>query len=361
MRRYLLAKQAWIRRHTEAKHTLLVPGDQDTGPTGGVVTFASPALRAGYRCPVRLGRLRSRLKDLRPSILEAGDPYTMAWQVARAADELRIPAVAFCHSDVIELARRHLGGVAERATTAYLRRLYARFQRVLAPSRYVAGRLHEAGIDHVVVQPLGVDPMVFSPARAQRDLRARLGLPAHTRLLVFAGRLAPEKNVDELFELADLLGNPFHLVVIGGERPCRPGPRVTVLPYEPDALRLAALLASCDTFVHAGRNETFGLVALEAMACGLPVVTYEGGALAELLDSRVGALAPCHGPPALAEAVAGLFTRDLGALGIKARNRVLERYTWDTTLDAQMRLYSHLEGGPTVVIGARDACGRLTA
>jgi alpha-1,6-mannosyltransferase len=162
---------------------------------------------------------------------------------------------------------------------------------------------------------------------------------------VFAGRLAPEKNIAELLEMVDRLGDPYHLLLIGGAHAARPTPRVTILPYEGDTTAVAARLAACDLLVHAGRQETFGLVALEAMASGLPVVAYDAGALAEIVDGSVGALAPAAGrAPALAAAVADVFARDAAALGAAARARVLADYTWDASLARQLRLYESLLG-----------------
>jgi alpha-1,6-mannosyltransferase len=349
VRRYLLAKHAWLNRQSRARHTLFVPGPRDSGAAGGIVEFASPRLRAGYRCPVRLQALRARLRELAPDFLEAGDPYLMAWQVAAVAEALAVPAVAFCHSDVIGLATGRCGRPAGRLAALYLRALYSRFQLVLAPSQTVATRLADAGIERVVVQPLGVDAETFAPSRGDDQLRARLGLAGNVRLLVFAGRLAPEKNVPELFAMIDVLGAPYHLLVIGGEHVGRPLPRVTLLPYEREPSAMAAMLAACDALVHAGRQETFGLVALEAMACGLPVVAYDAGALAELVDESVGRLARPRGPAALAAAVASLFEEDAPACGRAARGRVLERYTWDAAFRHQVRRYATLLDQPTLL------------
>jgi alpha-1,6-mannosyltransferase len=344
VRRYLLAKHDWLTRHGSLRHTLVVPGPRTCGGPGAVVEFASPRLRAGYRCPVRLPALRRLLAGLAPDLLEASDPYLMAWQVAAVADALGVPAVAFCHSDVIGLADHRLGPGAARVTARYLRSLYSRFDLVLAPSRVVAARLDAAGIGHVAVQPLGVDPLIFAPGRRDPGLRTRLGLAPDTRLLVFAGRLAPEKNLPELLAMTEALGAPYHLLIIGGDAAGRLGPRATLLPYERDPTAIAALIAACDALVHAGRQETFGLVALEAMACGVPVVAYDGGALAELVDAGVGALAAPGRPGALAAAVESLFERDPAALGRAARARVLARHSWDAAFRQQLRAYAPLLG-----------------
>lgn len=344
VRRYLVAKHEWLRAHTRLEHTLLVPGTAHSGVRGGIVEFASPRvpLGGGYRFPWRLRALGRRLVALQPDLIEAADPYQVGWVAARAAAELAVPAVAFCHSDLMALLGGRVGPAAGRAAGRYLRALYSRFDLVLAPSRIVVAHLRDAGIGHVAVQPLGVDVETFAPGRADAALRASLHLAPDTRLLVFAGRLAPEKNLGDLYAMVERLGGPYHLLVVGGTERARPRPRVDVVPYERNPRRLAAWFASADAHVHAGRCETFGLVTLEAMACGLPVVAYQAGALPEIVGPDVGVLAPPQGPGALAEAVTALFERPQGALRTAARARVVNEFTWHCALARQLRLYERL-------------------
>jgi len=354
VRRYLLAKHEWLGRKASVTHTLLVPGAASGRTVGDIVEFRSPLIPfgAGYRFPWRLGEFRRVLKGLRPDLIEAADPYQMGWQVARVAGTLGIPTVAFCHSDLIGLFGGRFGRAAAALCTRYLRSLYSQFDLVLAPSLHVARRLGAAGIGRVAIQPLGVDAQAFCPERANRSLRASLGLRPRTRLLVFAGRLAPEKNLSDLDAVVDMLGDPYHLLVIGGPVAKRPSPRVTVLPYQREPRRLAAWLASADVVVHAGRCETFGLVALEGMACARPVVVYNAGALPEIVDERVGAVAPDKGPSALAAAVSGVFDRNPAALGAEGRRRVLAKYTWDRALTYELGLYAQLLQRSSLLRGA---------
>src|SRR4029077_20630732 len=139
-----------------------------------------------------------------------------------------------------------------------------------------------------VHQPLGVDPEVFSPAHRGTPLPRRLGLAHDARVLVYAGRFAEEKNLPVLLQAFARLGAPYHLLLIGGERATRPAPNVTMIPYRRDSVELAQWLASADALVHAGTKETFGLVILEAMACGRPVVAARAGAFPEFVDDSVG-------------------------------------------------------------------------
>ena len=117
-----------------------------------------------------------------------------------------------------------------------------------------------------------------------------------------------------------------------------------MLPYRRDSVELARWLASADALVHAGTKETFGLVILEAMACGRPVVAARAGAFPEFIDESVGVLAEPYDAASMAEAIAALYERDLDALGAAARARVLRQFTWHRAFHAQMATYASLVG-----------------
>jgi alpha-1,6-mannosyltransferase len=345
VRRYLLAKHAWLTQHERLKHTVLVPGPRDAGLPYGILNFGSPAIPfgGGYRAPLRMRAFREQLARLTPDVIEVGDPYHLAQQSLRVASERRIPAIAFCHSDIASLAGSLLGRRAGRAAERYLAGLYARFDLILAPSQIVAERLRAIGIRSVEVQTLGVDVTTFHPSARDPELRTLLGIPSGARLLVFAGRLSAEKRAHDLVAATRLLGDPYHLLLIGGGRVTPRAPNVTVLDYQHDNRQLARLLASSDVFVHAGDQETFGLVVLEAMACGVPIVAARSGALPELVDDSVGATFEPRAPGDLALAVSAQFDRDLAAVGRAARKRA-EANGWDTAFTQLLGRYSHLMG-----------------
>jgi alpha-1,6-mannosyltransferase len=202
--------------------------------------------------------------------------------------------------------------------------------------------LNSLGVRHTMHQPLGVNAEIFHPSRRTADLRAKLGLPEDTRLLAYAGRFSGEKNVDVLLQAFAQLGKPYHLLLIGGDRQTQPTANVTMLPYRRDSGELAQWLASVDALVHAGTKETFGLVVLEAMACGRPVVAARAGAIPEIVDESVGMLAEPADGGSMAEAIAALYERDIEAVGAAARARVLKQFTWSQAFTSQVNVYTSL-------------------
>ena len=346
VRRYLTAKQHWLRDNTAVRHTLLVPGDRDESAPG-CVTVKSPAIPFGngYRLPLRLRRWRRALGHLRPDVIEAGDPYQLAWAALAARRELGVPVVGFYHSDLPRLVATRLGERAGALARDYTRDLYGRFDLVLAPSRVMVDRLRDLGVERVRHQPLGVDTHLFHPGARDVGFRSWLGLSADTRLLTYVGRFSREKNLPLLFEAVRRLGRPYHLLLIGsGDRPRRAA-GVTYVPFQREPQRLAAMMASCDALVHPGEQETFGLVVLEALACGVPVVGMAAGGVAELVDERVGVLAEPGRAASFAAAVDALFQRDLSRLGADARARAVSAYDWGRVLPQIIARYQRLCAG----------------
>jgi alpha-1,6-mannosyltransferase len=353
VKRYLLAKRRHFAGRADVRHTLLVPGPCTRAAEPGLIELASPRIPfgGGYRLPLRLREWSAMLRELEPDLIEAADPYHLAWLVLGAAERLGVPAVAFAHSDLARLLGDRFAPAIGRAAGRYLRHLYRRYDCVLAPSRLVAERLGDLGIGNVAVQPLGVDGEVFHPRRADPGLRRELGLADDTRLLVFAGRMAREKDIPLLLRTFARLGAPYHLLLVGGERRERLAATATMLPYQQDGAGLARLLASCDALVHAGRHETFGMVVVEAMACARPVVAVRAGAVTELVGPDVGVVAEPDDAASLAEAVRTLYAQDRAAMGARARARVQHAYLWEHTLPALLQRYADL----------RHACARAGA
>lgn len=348
VKRYLTAKRAWFGvNRPKVRHVLVAPGAKDAYDGHGQVSiYAAPLpFGDGYRWPISKSVWMERLIRQRPTLIEAGDVYTPGLAALKAGERLGVPVVGFCHTDLGALAGLHIGEWAEKPVRKHWAAIYSEFDQVLAPSHYIAGRLAEAGVANPIAIPLGVDVDVFHPGRADREaFRRELGVSAETRVLVFAGRPAREKKLDVLVEAVEQLGEPYVLVFVGAGAGAPPSDRTISLPYQREPAQLARVLANCDAFVHANDAEPFGLIVLEAMACGLPVVGVASGGVAESVDDGVGQLADRSTGASLAEAISALFERDVRAVGDAARMRAVQRHSWNSVFTDLARVYEHVSG-----------------
>ena len=348
VRRYLQTKHEWLARQPRWRHSIVVP--RIAGADADAATLPSLPLpgSGGYRWPMRRGAIARVLAGLAPDLIEAGDPYRTAWGARDAAQALGIPAVAYCHSNIAALARlvagRRLGGRAARLAERYARHVYAGFDLVLAPSRCMAAHLGEWGVTRVACQPLGVDTAVFRPQARDPSWRQRHGWSGDARILVYAGRFAPEKHLDVLADAVRRLGPPYVLLAVGaGPSPPAAGDRVIVHPFVTSASALATVLASADAFVHAGDQETFGLSVLEALACGTPAVVRDAEGLGELAGEGAAIAVPAGSGAAFAEAVTALFETGAEARSRAARRRA-EASDWGSVLPRLLGHYTRLIG-----------------
>ncbi len=345
VRRYLLTKHEWLARRPGWRHTIAVPGGDRVAGGANLPSLPLPG-SGGYRLPLARGAVARVLRQLEPDLIEAGDPYRVAWSALDAAQARSIPAVATSHSNLEAMARLaagpRLGGAAASAARRYARHVYRGFDLVLAPSRSMQSHLIEWGVERVALQPLGVDTVAFHPDRASPGWRAEMGLAEDARVLVYAGRFAPEKHLDVLADAVARLGAPHVLLAVGaGPTPPPASERVRVLPFVAGVAGLSRILAGADAFVHAGDQETFGLSALEAMACGTPVVLRRAEGLAELADGASGIAVEHGNGAAFAEAIAALLAGDRQAQRRAARARA-EANDWEQVLPALLGHYQRL-------------------
>jgi len=357
-----------LREHVpDGRHLLIIPGERDAvsgDDSARGYSIASPEISrvTGYRALLRTGEIERILAAERPDIVECGDPYQVGWRTARACERLGIPAVAFYHSHFAEsevrpLERflgRHAAALLVNLTQRYCRRLFDRYARVLAPSPLLADVLAAWGVGNATAVDLGVDVNQFRPGReSTNSLRTALGIPPRARVLLFVGRLALEKNIGTLCEAFRLLdrreAGEYHLLLSGEglQRPLVEKLRtdtgfVTWLPFQPDSDDLLRLYHASDLFVHPGVKETFGLVTLEAQACGVPVVGIRGTAMDRIVCHEQSFWARENSPAALAAAIESAFARDLPALGAGARAGVVARFEWRQVLARLFDVYGEV-------------------
>ncbi|MDI2591635.1 glycosyltransferase family 1 protein [Pseudomonas sp. 681] len=345
VRTYLDAKHRRLGVKPGIRHSLLIPGPHPS-EQDGVYEVPAPALPfgKGYRFPLRLAPWRNVLHDLQPDLIEVGDPYLTAWAALDARRQLDVPVIGFYHSDLPLLAGNRMGHWVTPNVEAYVSRLYGNFDRVLAPSQVMADKLIGLGVRNVYVQPLGVDLQTFNPDARDPGLRAELGINDDTRLLIFAGRGSKEKNLPVLLSCMKRLGHRYHLLLVGSSMPNQVPRNVTVIDEFCSATQVARLMASADALLHAGDQETFGLVILEAMASGIPVVAVAAGAFTEIVTDQCGLLCTPDNPLAMANAVRELFSQGSTHRGQQARRHVEQHYSWDTVVNSLLGHYHAVLG-----------------
>lgn len=345
VRTYLDAKHRRLRGNPEVRHSLLIPG-ACSSHNDGVYEVPAPALpfSNGYRFPLRVSPWRIALHELQPDLIEVGDPYLTAWAALDARRQLEVPVIGFYHSDLPLLVSNRVGNWMGTSVQAYVSKLYGNFDRVLAPSQVMVDKLIGMGVDNVHVQPLGVDLQAFHPSYRDEHLKRNLGLAEHTRLLIFAGRGSREKNLPVLLHCMKKLGSGYHLLLVGSHMPTQVPDNVTIIGHFCKTPQLARLLASADALLHAGDQETFGLVVLEAMASGIPVVAVAAGAFTEIVPSDCGLLCEANNAKSMAGAVRQLFSQDAQSKGRNARRYVETRYSWDTVVAGLLAHYQAVLG-----------------
>jgi len=255
------------------------------------------------RIPAHLG---ARTFDL----VHIQTPFAAHYAGLRIAGELGIPCVATYHTFFEEYLHHYVPFVPRAFTRAIARGISRRqgnqVDALVVPSRAMLSTLSAYGVrSPMTVLPTGI-PLAELAGGNGDAFRRRHGIPARRPLLVHVGRAAFEKNIDFLLRMLMRvrLRHPDVLLVIAGEGPALPDLQKSVRRLQLDAnvqfvgyLDRAGALLDCfsagDVFVFASRTETQGLVLLEAMAQGVPVVAIgEMGTLDVLENGRGAVIAP---------------------------------------------------------------------
>ncbi|WP_307861041.1 GDSL-type esterase/lipase family protein [Microbacterium sp. SD291] len=276
-----------ILRHLESTghdaHVIAPDADGIPQRIGGTTIEAIPSLALpGYR-NVRVGtspahRVAASLRRFRPDVVHLASPFALGWRGVLAAERLGVASVAAYQTDVAAYTERYRIPATTGIAQNHIARLHRRATLTLAPSADSAQQLESLGVDRLRRWGRGVDAERFQPARRSAALRAHWGGDV---VIGYVGRLAPEKQVEDLAALRDIPGTRL---VIVGDGPSRPRlesllPEALFLGHL-DGQELAAAMASFDLFVHPGESETFGQTLQEAHASGVPVIaTGRGGPL----------------------------------------------------------------------------------
>jgi glycosyltransferase involved in cell wall biosynthesis len=241
---------------------------------GHTVDFLTPLEFPTLPCPtypdIRLSlfpgrKVVRRLSDFDPDALHIATEGPLGMAARRYALRHGLAFTTAYHTRFPEYIHAR-SGMPLTWTYAFLRWFHGPSAAVMAPTQVVKRDLEWYGFKKVVTWSRGVDLEIFKPQHSQR-------LKSNPPIFLYVGRIAVEKNIEAFLEL-DLPGSKW----VAGVGPALKGvreryPNVNYLGVL-NQHELAEVYASADVFVFPSKTDTFGLVLLEAMACGLPVAAY---------------------------------------------------------------------------------------
>lgn len=325
------------------RYTLVVPGERDgvvETDAGPMHTVAAPLVPGwgGYRVILRTPAVRRLLDELAPDQLELHDRTTLHGLTRWARSRGR-PCVLMAHERLDGvLASAGLPDPLARALADVRNRASIASGAVLvATTAFAAQELERLGA-HPHRVPLGVDTEVFAPLPqpghegVELLLCSRLSREKRPELAIGTLRELRRRGVDARLTVAGHGPMAVALQRLAAELPVR------FLGFVPERDRLRGVLAAADISLAPGPIETFGLAALESMACGTPVVGNAASALPEVIgeDPRTGRAATGT-PEAFADAVEALAQVPVDERRAAARGRALD-FPWSRTVAALLAL-----------------------
>jgi glycosyltransferase involved in cell wall biosynthesis len=300
-------------------------------------------------------RVSDAVARFQPDIVHSATEFMIGRLGQIAAKRAGVVRTSSYHTDFSRYTEAYGVPWLRSTVSRYIGRFHRRSARVFTPSEPAREDLRGFGVSRVEVWGRGVDVSSFSPARRSRPLREAYGVDQSV-VFLHVGRLAAEKGADQILEAylraRELLPAGAIRLMIAGAGPeegslrALAGPDVLFLGVLDRERSLPRLYASADAFLFASLTETLGLVVLEAMASGLPVIAPAAGGVADHLRDEVnGIVVPPRGIDAMATSIVAL------TLDTQRRRRLSEgaRHTalaldWDTELDRLDHCYRGLLG-----------------
>lgn len=337
----LLARGHRVQLIRPRQHTGDTP--RRDGPLREVLSLGIPipkygSLRVGLPAKQKLVRLWTLE---RPDLVHLVTEGPLGWSAMAAARKLKLPATSDFRTNFDAYSAHYGIGWLKRPITAYLRRFHNLGQATYVPTRALQLQLTACGYRNVEVVARGVDTRLFSPTRRSRALREAWGVGERDLVVCFVSRLAPEKNLDLVVRAFEALRarRPDARMLWVGDGPARDALARTCPHHLFAGMRtgedLATHYASADLFLFGSLTETWGNVLSEALASGLPVVSYAQAAASDLVEPEYNGLLAAPGDEAgfIAQTLhAGLDDALRGRMTAGARASA-ELLHWDHVVD----------------------------
>jgi glycosyltransferase involved in cell wall biosynthesis len=290
------------------------------------------------------------LAEFRPDLIHTAQPMLLGSAAFYYAAQQRVPLVVSYHAQVDRYLHYYGIGMLESLFWKAQKSAYNGADLVLCTSQVMVDLLQRQGIQRVHLWQRGVDTDTFRPELASADMRARL-TEGHSearsegKLLLYVGRLSAEKGLEATKPILQAI--PGLRLALVGDGPHREklqqyfaGTPTYFAGYLKGA-DLAAAYASADVFFMPSRTETLGLVVLEAMAAGTPVVAAaEGGLLDIVRDGVTGHLYPAGDESASISAVRKLLSDPVHYEAMRRAARLdAEQWSWAAATRQLERFY----------------------
>ncbi len=276
-----------------------------------------------------------QLAAFQPDLIHVVNPAVLGLAGIFYAKIHQIPLVASYHTHLPKYLQHYGLGMLEGLLWELLKAGHNQAELNLCTSSVMVRELREHGIERVDLWQRGVDTETFHPHKATPEMRHHLsqGEPA-SPLLLYVGRLGAEKEIEQIKPILGAIpGARLAIVGNGPHRTCleshfadTPTHFVGYLEGE----RLAAAYASADAFIFPSRTETLGLVLLEAMAAGCPVIAARSGGIPDIVtDGKNGYLFDPQDPQGAIAATHKLFAEPTANLALRHHARTeAERWGW---------------------------------
>jgi glycosyltransferase involved in cell wall biosynthesis len=324
-------------------------------PEGGITEYKGAKVHgvSGFPLPlypelklaVPLPTLRPVIEDFAPDLIHVVNPAVLGLGGLYYAKSLKIPLVASYHTHLPQYLHHYGLGMLEELLWGLLRSAHNQAQLNLCTSTAMVQELTAHGIERVDLWQRGVDTEMFQPHLISPKMRSRLSQNCpDAPLLLYVGRLSAEKEIEQIRPILETIPNSRLALV--GDGPHRQaleqhfeGTPTHFVGYL-QGLELASAFASADAFIFPSRTETLGLVLLEAMAAGCPVVAARKGGIVDIVQDGVnGYLFDPDDPRGATHATEQLLERrqEREILRRNARQEA-ERWGWPAATE-QLRQY----------------------
>ena len=273
----------------------------------------------------------------RPDVVHIATEGPLGWSALQAAKVLKLPVTSDFRTNFQSYSKHYGVGWLRKPIVAYLRKFHNATACTMVPTRELMRTLSQNGFANLKVVSRGVDTKLFNIAKRDTGLRSSWGATDDTKVLISVGRMAPEKNLDQVLKTYDALkstGQAFKLVMVGDgplkEQFQKRYPEI-IFPGMLSHSNLAAYYASSDLFIFPSQTETFGNVTLEALASGIPVLAFDCAAARDWVQTGInGWLVAENNPEGFAAQAVTIFnSKDLLDQITKSTRQQVVHLDWD--------------------------------